>query len=161
MEDFLKISIANHEAKSRNTSENFCHYLKDILNDEFDRFWKEQVHQTTDDSGKLKIYKKIKVNMGIERYLFKIRNFKYRQAVTRLRISAHRLPVETGRYKKISFSDRKCKHCDQNEVGDERHYLMSCGNIMFTFLRQNFLVAYITSINLSSLGIYKVYFNIY
>ena len=59
--------------------------------------------------------------MGIEKYLLEIKNFKYRQAVTRLRVSAHRLPVEIGRYKKISYCDRKCKLCDQGEVGNEQH----------------------------------------
>ena len=27
----------------------------------------------------------------------------------------------------------------QGEVGNEQHYLMSCGNTVFTFLRQNFI----------------------
>ena len=77
--------------------------------------------------------------MGIEKYLLEIKNFKYRQAVTRLRVSAHMLPVEIGRYKKIAYCDRKCKLCDQSEVGNEQHFLMSCGNTVFTFLRQNFI----------------------
>ena len=87
----------------------------------------------------MKEYKKLKVNVGFEKYLLEIKNFKYRQAVTRLRVSAHRLPVEIGRYKKIAYCDRKCKLCDQGEVGNEQHYLMSCGNTVFTFLRQNFI----------------------
>ena len=93
----------------------FCHYLNVTLNNEFTSFWKDQVLQNG-DNGKLKEYKKLKVNVGIEKYLLEIKNFKYRQAVTRLRVSAHRLPVEIGRYKKISYCDRKCKLCDQGEV---------------------------------------------
>ena len=56
-----------------------------------------------------------------------------------LRVSAHRLPVEIGRCKKIAYYYRKCKLCDQGEVGNEQHYLMSCGNTVLTFLRQNFI----------------------
>jgi hypothetical protein len=52
---------------------------------------------------------------------------------------SHRLPVEIGRYKKIAYCVRKCKNCDQGEVGNEQHYQVSCGNTMFTFLRQNFI----------------------
>ena len=78
------------------------------------------------------------MNISFENYLLGIQNFKHRQAVTRLRVSAHRLPVETGRYIKIEYSDRKCKHCDQNEVGDEKHYITSCSNTMFVILRENF-----------------------
>ena len=116
----------------------FCHYLNDVMNDEFFKFWKDQVYQSG-ENGKLKIYKNIKMNISFENYLLGIQNFKHRQAVTRLRVSAHRLPVETGRYRKIECSDRKCKHCDQNEVGDEEHYIMSCSNTMFVTPRENFL----------------------
>ena len=136
MKDFEKFSNSSDE--STNTRRNFCHYLNVTLNSEFTSFWKDQVLQNG-DSGKLKEYKKLKVNVGIEKYLLEIKNFKYRQAVTRLRVSAHRLPVEIGRYKKIAYCDRKCKLCDQGEVGNEQHYLMSCGNTVFTFLRQNFI----------------------
>ena len=116
----------------------FCHYLNNILNDEFNILWKDQIHQNG-DSGKLKIYKKLKTNISFENYLLEFKNFKHRQAVTKLRVSAHKLPVETGRYKKVVYSDRRCKHCDQNEVGNEEHYLMSCSNAMFVSLRQNFV----------------------
>ena len=116
----------------------FCHYLNDVINDEFFKFWKDQVHQSG-ENGKLKIYKKLKMNISFENYLLGVKNFMHRQAVTRLRVSAHRLPVETGRYKKIEYIDRKCKHCDQNEVGNEEHYIMSCSNTMFVTLRENFL----------------------
>jgi hypothetical protein len=39
------------------------------------------------------------LNVGVEKYLLEIKNFKYCQAVTKLRVSAHRLPIEIGRYK--------------------------------------------------------------
>ena len=136
MKDFEKFSNSSDE--STNTRRSFCHYLNVTLNSEFTSFWKDQVLQNG-DSGKLNEYKKLKVNVGIEKYLLEIKNFKYRQAVIRLRVSAHRLPVEIGRYKKIVYCDRKCKLCDQEEVGNEQHYLMSCGNTEFTVLRQNFI----------------------
>ena len=41
----------------------------------------------------------------------------------------------------IAYCDRKCKHCDQGEVGNEQHYLKChvVANTMFTFLRQNLI----------------------
>ena len=63
-----------------------------------------------------------------------VQNFKYRQAVTKLRISAHRLPVETGRYNNVPYNDRLCKHCGINEIGNEYHFLMSCRNIFINNL---------------------------
>jgi hypothetical protein len=79
MKDFEKFSKSSDE--STKTGQNFCHYLNVTLNDEFTLLWKDQVLQNG-DSCKLKEYKKLKVNVGIEKYLLEIKNFKYRQAVT-------------------------------------------------------------------------------
>ncbi len=53
----------------------------------------------------------------------------------RLRISAHKLYIEEGRYKKIPFDQRICSLCNV-EVESEYHFLMSCAS--FTSLRQLF-----------------------
>ena len=74
------------------------------MNDEFLKLWKDQVHQSG-ENGKLKIYKNLKMNISFENYLLGVQNFKHRPAVTRLRVSAHRLPVETGRYKETFISN--------------------------------------------------------
>ena len=47
-----------------------------------------------------------KVNWNFEQYLTEISKLKHRQAVTKLRISAHRLPIESGRYNDIPFDER-------------------------------------------------------
>ena len=39
-------------------SNTFCHYLNDVMNDEFFKFWKDQVHQSG-ENGKLKFYKNL------------------------------------------------------------------------------------------------------
>jgi hypothetical protein len=44
------------------------------------------------------LLKKFKKNFEFEKYTFEISNVKHRQAVTKLRISAQKLPVETDRY---------------------------------------------------------------
>ena len=75
------------------------------------------------------------MNFNFENYLSQVQNGKHRQAVTKLIISAHKLPVETGRYKNIHYNDRICKHCDLNEIGNKHHYLMSCRNTMFRIVR--------------------------
>ena len=105
------------------------------LNEESKNYYTKQLKE----NGKLKFFSKIKMNFEMEIYLIEIQNVKHRQAVTKLRISAQRLPVETGRYKNIPYCDRVCRHCDLNEVGDEQHYVMSCRNTMFATLRQDFI----------------------
>ena len=75
------------------------------------------------------------MNFNFEHYLSQVQNVKHRQ----LRISAHKLPVEAGRYKNIPHNDRICKHCDLNEFGNEQHYLMSCSNTMFRIEGNKFI----------------------
>ena len=48
--------------------------------------------------------------------------------MTKLRISAHKLAIETGRYARpfIPSNMRKCLLCDSGEVEDEFHFLFNC-----------------------------------
>ena len=55
-----------------------------------------------------------------------IRNFNHRRSITRLRISAHRLKIETGRYIKLDRSERLCDKCSAGAVEDEQHFLIKC-----------------------------------
>ena len=84
-------------------------------------------------------FKKFKTNLNFEEYLGDISNIKHRQAVTKLRISSHRLPVESGRYNNIPFDKRTCKLCNLNEVGNEQHYLMQCCNTLLKEIRYSFI----------------------
>jgi hypothetical protein len=53
-------------------------------------------------------------------------NFEHRRCLTKLRISAHRLHIETGRYQGIPPHQRLCGQCDSGEVEDEIHFLLCC-----------------------------------
>ena len=48
-----------------------------------------------------------------------------RQSFSRLRLSAHRLRIETGRWSRTPREDRLCQ-CDLNEIQDERHVMFEC-----------------------------------
>ena len=58
--------------------------------------WKNQMKQYPE--GKLRTYTTFKVHFGFENYLSVIGNFEHRRCLTKLKISAHRLHIETGRY---------------------------------------------------------------
>jgi hypothetical protein len=60
----------------------------------------------------------VKSNFGFEKYLDKIKNFEQRRTLTRFRISAHKLAIETGRYKGIPRHDRICTRCTDNTIED-------------------------------------------
>ena len=107
-----KINVNNlvkSATNPHNAPANFCHYLKELLHDEFVTHFKNQIQQNK-ENGKLRLFRKVKVNFNFEYYLSQVQNVKHRQAETKLRISAHKLPVETGRYKNISYNDRICKY---------------------------------------------------
>jgi hypothetical protein len=55
-----------------------------------------------------------------------IGNFEHRRCLTKLRISTHRLHIETGRYQGIPPHQRLCEQCDSGEVEDEIHFLLCC-----------------------------------
>ena len=108
------------------------------MKDLYVEYWKEQIQQGG-NQGKLRTFKVFKTNFHFEKYITKVSNFKHRQAVTKLRISSHKLPVETGRYTNSPYNERICKHCNLNEVGNEQHYLLQCNSPKFNILRANFI----------------------
>ena len=84
------------------------------------------------ESSKLEFYKNLKQEDKFENYLqIKDRNTK----LHKLRISAHKLHIATGWYKKydkglkkytnILKDERRCQTCP-NEVEDEYHFLFKC-----------------------------------
>ena len=44
--------------------------------------------------------------------------------ITRFRLGSHKLPVETGRWRRINRDERLCPKC--HVFGDEYHFLFSC-----------------------------------
>ena len=76
--------------------------------------------------NKLEMYSTIKTNFDYEKYLDFQQDFRVRRDITKLRISAHRLEIEAGRYKtpKIPTDKRFCKQC--GVVEDEYHLIMKC-----------------------------------
>ena len=58
---------------------------------------------------------------------------------TKMRISCHLLPTESGRYKKIPRVEKLCPHFNRSEVGDEFHYLLKCTQSSLSYIRGIFL----------------------
>ena len=61
-----------------------------------------------------------------EIYLETVKDVQKRKCLTQLRVSTHRLEIESGRYKKKSASERLCKCCNLNAVEVEVHFLCNC-----------------------------------
>ena len=76
--------------------------------------------------NKLRTYRELKKDFSLESYLQVIKNPDHRSALCKLRISAHILHIETGRYKNINVKDRECPICQNKQVEDEIHFLFHC-----------------------------------
>ena len=52
-----------------------------------------------------------------------------RKAICKLRISAHNLLIESGKYSKkgsLTRENRICRFCNMNAIGNEFHFLINC-----------------------------------
>ena len=77
------------------------------------------------EDSKLRTYSLFKTIPGYEQYLTDIRTIEVRTALTKLRLSSHKLMIEKGRHSGIESKFRFCPFCP-NEVEDEKHFLMTC-----------------------------------
>ena len=114
----------------------FISIVKQRISDIYVQNWITELQQTTRGKNYC-IY-------GIFRfqpYLNVVNISKLRFEFTRLRVSAHRLEVEAGRWhkpEKTPYENRKCKHC--NVLEDEFHFLLECP--VFNSLRKQYIRRY-------------------
>jgi hypothetical protein len=83
------------------------------------------IHIRNRETGKLRFFSKIHTTFELQKYLtFNINKY-VRSLLTKLRLSAHSLAIETGRYCKpiIPANERFCKAC-KDKVEDEHHFLI-------------------------------------
>ncbi len=106
--------IANHTKRQ-------C--IKKLLECQYQNFWITNVHQ----EPKMRSYILFKNTFMLEDYL-SIANEKHRRVMSKLRVSAHNLAVERGRYTRpvTPINERVCKTCTGNKIEDERHFLIDC-----------------------------------
>jgi hypothetical protein len=88
------------------------------------------------------LYSHIKTSFGIENYLNILLCKTSRSCLTKLRISAHKLRIESARYgrDRLERHERTCQLCDLNEIEDEFHFVLKCR--VFKELRTKFIKRY-------------------
>ena len=77
--------------------------------------------------GKLLFFGQLKHKFGYENYL-NMGNALNRKTITQMRLSAHKLEIEMGRYKNIDKRERMCQYCRAGEVESEYHFITKCPN---------------------------------
>jgi hypothetical protein len=59
-------------------------------------------------------------------YVNTLKNRNDRAAVCKIRISAHSLMIERGKYFNINKNERHCSICKTGQVEDENHFILKC-----------------------------------
>ena len=87
------------------------------------------IRKDPNQSNKMRTYREVKTidNYRCEDYLHHVTNIRHRTTMTKLRLSNHRLAIETGRYMRPykKPNERICPLC-KKEAEDEKHFLVSC-----------------------------------
>ena len=135
IEEQLSIDHSPLEFRDKNVSKRYLKLIKSHLSNYFDN--NLQTYLNSDINKKLSVYKNVKYSFDIEPYLMKITGPFIRKSVTLLRLSAHNLYVETGRYSKVKREDRICQLCESNEIEDEVHFLIDCD--FYNNIRQKYV----------------------
>ena len=72
--------------------------------------YNDDVRQGT--ASKLRTYRVFKNDYKMENYLTCVKDFRYRRALAKLRLSNHQLRIEIGRYKNENIQNRVCIFCN-------------------------------------------------
>ena len=115
------------------------------LQSKFDSYWLDQIKSSRvgpdgEQHNKLLTYTSFKSHFGMEPYISLVKNRNQRCHLSRLRLSAHRLGVETQRYQRppVPRSQRYCAYCppvpgpqpgvspEARPLDDECHCLTQC-----------------------------------
>ena len=100
----------------------FLSAFRQRVYDQFQQPW----HNEIQNSSRAIFYRTIS-EFCFQDYLEVVTIKKFRNALSKLRMSSHRLEVETGRWARpnaIPFAERLCKIC--NKLEDEFHFILEC-----------------------------------
>lgn len=112
--------------------------IRRFLQDCFEKHWNQERKR----DSKLKcFYNKCKKKFGVEAYIA-VTQKKYKRSLAQIRMSSHKLHIETGRYRAIPRHERLCRGCISTDtdvvegflalpecilpVEDEIHTLFEC-----------------------------------
>ena len=99
----------------------------------------QHVFSSFESSNKCLLYKHIVDHITLQNYLKKPLPLLSKKLICKLRLSAHTLLIETGRYRGIPRDQRICPLCN-SDVEDEFHFFVKCK--FYSSLRKKYLKPY-------------------
>ena len=99
----------------------------------------QHVFSSFESSNKCLLYKHIVDHITVQNYLKKPLPLLSKKLICKLRLSAHTLLIETGRYRGIPRDQRICPLCN-SDVEDEFHFFVKCK--FYSSLRKKYLKPY-------------------
>ena len=77
-------------------------------------------------SSKLSFFQNFYILNNRASYVDKLINKCDRSTISKIRLSAHQLAIEKGRYSNVPKSERFCLACNNHVLEDEEHFLLQC-----------------------------------
>ena len=127
-EVWLQQNVGDHQM--------FLAIFKQRVRDSFIQTWNSELAESS-----MALFFRNTSDFGFKAYLNIVTVKKFRRALSRLRMSSHRLEVEMGRWKrpvKVAYGERKCRVCGVLE--DEFHFLIECP--IYVNLRAKYIKRY-------------------
>ena len=132
---------ADHILYTSDTSEILLQ-LKSLqinLQKQFLSRWRvHKVNVQNNPDTKLSLFASLLNKFECAPYINAIQNYKSRCSLSRFRLSAHNLPIETLRYSNTPRNLRLCPFCCKN-IGDEAHYILNCPYPIIASSRENIM----------------------
>ena len=111
----------------------FINSIKQRISDQFLQIQNANIH----NSDKLTFFSMLHIMNKRPDYVDKLKNRCDRSMICKIRISAHDLAIEKGRYSNIPRFERFCNACKSKVIEDEEHFLLHC--TAYTQIRHVFL----------------------
>ena len=89
----------------------------------------------------MQFLRQLKDTYSFETYL-NIENDQHRKSISQIRLSSHRLAIETGRWQNIPRENRLCTYCNMGTIESESHFIFECQGyslgrtIMYDFIKE-------------------------
>ena len=118
----IRYDIQHSDTRSAIKTKVIKHFQSEVLN---------RLNEHITENRKLNVYASFKTTYKFESYLDYIQDFTARSTLAKLRVSAHNLQIETGRFSKIKTprDKRFCQYCKTLNiftVEDEIHFVLAC-----------------------------------